>query len=610
MKLKRIIGLALAAVMSISSFSGLYITSSAAELASYIWDLTDCGEASGYVTPEGGSARNNCTTLTVGEDVSTEYTKNITAPKDGMLSFNLSRDDTAIGKANNKATISSDGLIAPGNGAHIYFYSSKQGTLTVYANANIWYASSDSAASGYGSDNTAKVADGMTSFYVEANKYYRIRSTGTTSSITYTKIAFEEIAQQYAVKVSDNILNGTVTVDKEQATEDDIVTITATPLNKNFEVDTISVTGTNGADIEVSNNGDDTYTFTMPNQAVTINATFKASVEGNIESIKIGDMPEYIAIPSNESKNINVPIIVTDEYGGVVSGINVDVSLKESYDGVSISNGTLVIDNSAKDGEITLIASHGSFGDEKTVKLYNPVAQKIEIDGDYSIEIPKENTADFKYSAKVYDQHNKVIENADCSWKMDTYDNTGISISNDVVTVSADAKEQTITVTAFIDEVKDTMRVTVVKNQFMYKPVDGGYEIDNGTTNYTRPIYYPHMHDLGNGNASFNYVYYMGDQPKLALSSAGTIKLFGHMFLGIKGGKWLDKMENITSRYTYGHEEYTITDSSFEGEIKLTFTRSNETDAMLVKAELPDELTDKLVVATVGQCSINVSEAY
>ena len=71
----------------------------------------------------------------------------------------------------------------------------------------------------------------------------------------------------------------------------------------------------------------------------------------------------------------------------------------------------------------------------------------------------------------------------------------------------------------------------------------------------------------------------MGDQPKLALSSAGTIKLFGHMFLGIKGGKWLDKMENITSRYTYGHEEYTITDSSFEGEIKLTFTRSNETDA-------------------------------
>lgn len=67
-------------------------------------------------------------------------------------------------------------------------------------------------------------------------------------------------------------------------------------------------------------------------------------------------------------------------------------------------------------------------------------------------------------------------------------------------------------------------------------------------------------------------------------------------------------MENITSRYTYGHEEYTITDSSFEGEIKLTFTRSNETDAMLVKAELPDELTDKLVVATVGQGSINVSE--
>ena len=68
------------------------------------------------------------------------------------------------------------------------------------------------------------------------------------------------------------------------------------------------------------------------------------------------------------------------------------------------------------------------------------------------------------------------------------------------------------------------------------------------------------------------------------------------MFLGIKDGKWLDEMSNITARYVNGHEEYVIKDSSFEGEIKLTYTRSDKIDAMLVKAELPDSVKDKLVV--------------
>lgn len=60
-------------------------------------------------------------------------------------------------------------------------------------------------------------------------------------------------------------------------------------------------------------------------------------------------------------------------------------------------------------------------------------------------------------------------------------------------------------------------------------------------------------------------------------------------------------MDNIVSRYVYGHEEYDITDSSFEGTIKLTFTRSDKLDAMLVKAELPDIVKDKFIVASAGQ---------
>ena len=73
------------------------------------------------------------------------------------------------------------------------------------------------------------------------------------------------------------------------------------------------------------------------------------------------------------------------------------------------------------------------------------------------------------------------------------------------------------------------------------------------------------------------------------------------MFIGIKGGKWLDEMSNITARYVYGHEEYEITDPSFEGTIRLTYTRSNDLDAMIVKAELPDSIKDRLIVASAGQ---------
>lgn len=606
MKPKQIISCILAVMLCAGCFGGLSVT--AEELLSYTWDLTNCGEASGYVTPEDGAKQNNCTTLVAGETVSAEYTKNITAPADGMLSFNLSRDDSAQGGANTKAEISSEGLVAPGNGTHIYFYTSKQGTLTVYADANMQYAVSSSASSGYGSETQLKIADGSASFFAEPNKYYRIRSTGTTSPITYTKLVFEEIPQQYTVNISDSIENGKITVDKEHAVSGDMVIITAEPLNEYFAVDTISVTGANGVPVDLNDNNDNTYTFTMPDQDVTVTASFKPIAEGEVASVSIGDIPKFAAIPLNGSSTIDIPAVVTDEYGGTVSDAEVILSLKEEYGGVSVSGNVLKIDSTAEAGTVTVVATHGEFSDEKTIELYKPIAQKIETDGARSIIIPSSDTIENVYTATVYDQHGEIINGADVSWEADIYDNEGVSFANDIIYVSPSAKEQTVTLSAFSGDVKGEIKVTVISGKFMYKPIDGGYEITNGTTNYTRPIYYPHMHDLGNGNASFNYVYYMGDQPKLALSSAGTIKLFGHMFLGIKGGKWLDKMENITARYVYGHEEYVITDPSFEGEIKLTFTRSNETDAMLIKAELPDELTDKLVVATAGQGSINASE--
>lgn len=181
-----------------------------------------------------------------------------------------------------------------------------------------------------------------------------------------------------------------------------------------------------------------------------------------------------------------------------------------------------------------------------------------------------------------------------------------------MMTIGNGAKEQTIAVIASNGDISGQMKTVVTENPFNYKPVDGGFEIDNGTSNdYVRPIYAPHIHDdllgqkNGTGKANVRFIYYLSDKPKLALTSVGpnvnTYKRYAHMFVGIKDGKWLDEMQNITARYVYGHEEYEITDPSFEGTIKLTYTRSNELDAMIVKAELPDSIKDKLIVASAGQ---------
>nr|WP_304976280.1 DUF4450 domain-containing protein [uncultured Acetatifactor sp.] len=114
----------------------------------------------------------------------------------------------------------------------------------------------------------------------------------------------------------------------------------------------------------------------------------------------------------------------------------------------------------------------------------------------------------------------------------------------------------------------------------------------------------------------FEYIYYLGDRPKMVLSDAdsgqtadndaidGYLNRYAHFFMGILNGadsRWMDEMEEITSRYVYGREEYEIRDSSFEGEIRLVYCRSNRLDAMLVKVVLPGSLTDKLVVAAAGQ---------
>ena len=69
--------------------------------------------------------------------------------------------------------------------------------------------------------------------------------------------------------------NGTVTPDKDKAAKDETVTLTVTPAT-GYELDALTVKGAS-ASIEATKASDTTYTFTMPGEAVTVAATFKAT---------------------------------------------------------------------------------------------------------------------------------------------------------------------------------------------------------------------------------------------------------------------------------------------------------------------------------------------
>ena len=78
---------------------------------------------------------------------------------------------------------------------------------------------------------------------------------------------------RYAVTVPDKTENGSLSVSSKNAKKGSDVTITATP-DKGCEVDEIVAKDANGNKLTLKDNGDGTYTFTMPASKVTVTAAF------------------------------------------------------------------------------------------------------------------------------------------------------------------------------------------------------------------------------------------------------------------------------------------------------------------------------------------------
>lgn len=79
----------------------------------------------------------------------------------------------------------------------------------------------------------------------------------------------------YSVNVASTT-NGTVTVSPKNASKGATVTVTAKP-DKGYVLDTLTVTDKDGKKIDLTDKGDNKFTFVMPAGSVTVKATFKVA---------------------------------------------------------------------------------------------------------------------------------------------------------------------------------------------------------------------------------------------------------------------------------------------------------------------------------------------
>ena len=90
--------------------------------------------------------------------------------------------------------------------------------------------------------------------------------------ITFTKSTGSGSVTTYAPTITDS-KNGSITIRPSRPAAGATVTITTDP-DEGYEVDEVTVTDQNDNEVEVTDNGDGTYSFTQPSSRVTITVTY------------------------------------------------------------------------------------------------------------------------------------------------------------------------------------------------------------------------------------------------------------------------------------------------------------------------------------------------
>ncbi|MCD7784347.1 MAG: hypothetical protein LUH18_01980 [Oscillospiraceae bacterium] len=201
---------------------------------------------------------------------------------DKFILFNTSYSGTQITLGTVASTIASEG-----EGSVTFDCLSDDGTVAMYDAKNVynqWVANS------LGSAGSPMLVSNS-SFTYNITNIYVLAPEGSTGSVSYSVTV-------------ETATGGTVTSSGTEADAGDTVTLTVasdTSSSAAYRISELSVTDASGASVELTNNHDGTYTFTMPASNVTITPAFESSGYRYfyVNGVKIQDVLDYTVICGN-----------------------------------------------------------------------------------------------------------------------------------------------------------------------------------------------------------------------------------------------------------------------------------------------------------------------
>lgn len=133
-----------------------------------------------------------------------------------------------------------------------------------------------------------EIEDGYLILHVKKFSLYAVTYSTRSDAGGETGNTGNSDATTYPVTPDKSPVGGTVSADKGNGKAGETVTVTAKPDN-GYTLEDLTVTDQNGNKIPVKDNGDGTFTFTMPSSGVTVSPTFRKTLS-SLEQTGVGKL--------------------------------------------------------------------------------------------------------------------------------------------------------------------------------------------------------------------------------------------------------------------------------------------------------------------------------
>ncbi len=249
----------------------------------------------------------------------------------GAVTVTLTPFSTAAGIVVTGVTCSDDTITVTDNGNGTYSASLPNVTKTYTFTAEV------------SGDELGNYGEGPATCIVNVTR----RSSGGSSSSSSTPAKNDVSAE--------NPANGSIELNTDEAKKGDTVTFTVKP-EEGYEVGEVTVTDENGKEIKVKDNGDGTYSFTMPASEVEIEVEFKEITEETKpaeegvaqESISLTIGSVVAMVDGMPVVNDVAPIIKEDRtmlpIRFIAEALGATVEWDDDADKVTITKGDIVIE--------------------------------------------------------------------------------------------------------------------------------------------------------------------------------------------------------------------------------------------------------------------------